>query len=79
MIRFLFIFFFLVSIAKAEDTCTYKTEQVIENGNIIKEVVYKSCSETELLNKKNFFVKWITEDEYQNSVILVVMALIENL
>ena len=47
MIRFLFLFFFSVSVAMAEDNCITKTEQVIENGNVVKEIIYKSCTETE--------------------------------
>ena len=37
MTRFLFLFFFSVSVAMAEDNCITKTEQVIENGNVVKE------------------------------------------
>ena len=34
MIRFVFIFLFLISVAKAEDNCVYQTQQVIENGKV---------------------------------------------
>ena len=33
----------------------------------------------ENLNKQNFFVKWLSSEEYQNSVILVFMGILENL
>jgi len=36
MIRFLFILLFSTSVL-ANDNCTYKTEQVIENGIVVKE------------------------------------------
>ncbi len=38
MIRFLFILLFSTSVL-ANDNCTYKTEQVIENGIVVKEIV----------------------------------------
>ena len=55
MIRFVFIFLFLISVAKAEDNCVYQTQQVIENGKVI------------------------SDERYQNSVIMVFMGILENL
>ena len=78
MIRFLFILLFSTSVL-ANDNCTYKTEQVIENGIVVKEIVHKTCTETEYLKKENFFVTWLTEEKYQQSVIIVFMGLLENL
>jgi len=77
--RFIIIFFLFTSTVLGEDKCTYKTEQVIENGKVIKVVEYKSCTETENLNKQSFFVNFLTKPEYENSLIIVVMALLENL
>jgi len=37
MIRFVFIFLLLISVAKAEDNCVYQTQQVIENGKVKRE------------------------------------------
>ena len=79
MTRFLFLFFFSVSVAMAEDNCITKTEQVIENGNVVKEIIYKSCTETENLNKSKFFITWLTDERYQNSVVMVFMGILENL
>ena len=78
MIRFLFILLFSTSVL-ANDNCTYKTEQVIENGIVVKEIVHKTCTETEYLKKENFFVTWLTEEKYQQSVIIVFVGLLENL
>ena len=78
MIRFVFIFLFLISVAKAEDNCVYQTQQVIENGKVISEKIIKSCTETETLNKQNFLVTWLTDERYQNSVIIVFMGILEN-
>ena len=58
MIRFVFIFLLLISVAKAEDNCVYQTQQVIE---------------------QNFLVTWLTDERYQNSVIMVFMGILENL
>lgn len=79
MIRFVFIFLFFISVAKAEDNCVYQTQQVIENGKVISEKIIKSCTETETLNKQNFLVTWLTDERYQNSVIMVFMGILENL
>ena len=79
MIRFVFIFLFLISVAKAEDNCVYQTQQFIENGKVISEKIIKSCTETETLNKQNFLVTWLTDERYQNSVIMVFMGILENL
>jgi hypothetical protein len=78
MIRFLFILLFSTSVL-ANDNCTYKTEQVIENGIVVKEVVHKTCTETESLQKQNFLVTWLTDEKYQQSVIFVFIGILENL
>ena len=78
MIRFLFILLFSTSVL-ANDNCTYKTEQVIENGIVVKEIVHKTCTETEYLKKEHFFVTWLTEEKYQQSVIFVFIGILENL
>ena len=78
MIRFLFILLFSTSVL-ANDNCTYKTEQVIEDGKVIKVIEHKSCVETEKLNKQNFLVSFATKPEFEQSFIIVVMAILENL
>ena len=77
--KIVFFILFTTSVFANEDHCTYRTEQVKENGKIIKVIEYKTCTETENLNKQNFFVKWLTTEEYQNSVILVFMGILENI
>ena len=77
--KIVFLILFTTSVFANEDHCTYRTEQVKENGKIIKVIEYKTCTETENLNKQNFFVKWLTTEEYQNSVILVFMGILENI
>tara|TARA_A200000113_G_C8626815_1_gene277748 strand:+ start:92 stop:334 length:243 start_codon:yes stop_codon:yes gene_type:complete len=77
--KIVFLILFTTSVFANEDHCTYRTEQVKENGKIVKVIEYKTCTETENLNKQNFFVKWLTTEEYQNSVILVFMGILENI
>ena len=77
--KIVFFILFTTSVIANEDHCTYRTEQVKENGKIVKVIEYKTCTETENLNKQNFFVKWLTTEEYQNSVILVFMGILENI
>ena len=77
--KIVFFILFTTSVFANEDHCTYRTEQVKENGKIVKVIEYKTCTETENLNKQNFFVKWLSSEEYQNSVILVFMGILENI
>ena len=77
--KIVFLILFTTSVFANEDHCTYRTEQVKENGKIVKVIEYKTCTETENLNKQNFFVKWLSSEEYQNSVILVFMGILENI
>ena len=73
------IFLVLFSTSVFANECVYKTEQVKENGKIIKVIEYKTCTETENLNKSNFLKTFLTSPEYENSVIFVVMAILENI
>ena len=77
--KIVFFILFTTSVIANEDHCTYRTEQVKENGKIVKVIEYKTCTETENLNKQNFFVKWLTTEEYQNSVIIVFMGILEHI
>ena len=77
--KIVFFILFTTSVFANEDHCTYRTEQVKENGKIIKVIEYKTCTETENLNKQNFLKTFLTSPEYENSVIFVVMAILENI
>ena len=77
--KILFFILFTTSVFANEDHCTYRTEQVKENGKIVKVIEYKTCTETENLNKQNFLKTFLTSPEYENSVIFVVMAILENI
>ena len=79
MIRILVFLFLFTSTVFAEDECIYKTEQVIEDGKVIKVIEHKTCVETEKLNKQNVLISFATKPEFERSFIIVVMALLENL
>ena len=77
--KIVFFILFTTSVFANEDHCTYRTEQVKENGKIVKVIEYKTCTETENLNKSNLLKTFLTSPEYENSVIFVVMAILENI
>ena len=64
MIRIVIILFLLTSSATAD----------VVNDELINKKEHYSCKE-----KDNFFVQFITEEKYQRSFIIVVMALLENI
>jgi|TARA_A100001388_G_C28747350_1_gene490236 hypothetical protein len=79
MVKRFVIIFFLITSSVSGNECTYKTEQIKENGKVVKVIEQKICTETESLTKQNFLVKFLTSPEYENSVIFVVMAILENI
>ena len=72
MIRIVIILFLLTSSANAE--CKYTATADVVNDELINNKEHYSCKE-----KDNFFVQFITEEKYQRSFIIVVMALLENI
>jgi hypothetical protein len=72
MIRIVIILFLLTSSANAE--CKYTATADVVNDELINKKEHYSCKE-----KDNFFVQFITEEKYQRSFIIVVMALLENI
>ena len=50
-----------------------------KNGVIIEEIETKVCKETIQLNKQNFFITWLTDERYQNSVVMSFLFVLENL
>jgi hypothetical protein len=70
--RFVIVFFLITQSVQAE--CKYYAEADVVNEKLINKKEHYSCKE-----KDNFFVQLMTEEKYQNSFIIVVMALLENL
>ena len=61
------------------DECFYEVKTISKNGVVVEEIETKVCKETIKLNKQNFFITWLTEEKYQNSVVMVFMGILENL
>ena len=70
--RFVIIFFLLTSPVLAD--CKYYAEaDVVDNVLVNKEEHY-TCKEND-----NIFVQFLTDPEYENAFILLVMTIVENL
>ena len=70
--RLILITFLLTTSVNAE--CKYSATADVINDELINKKEHYSCKE-----KDNFFIQFITEEKYQNSFIVVVMTLLENL
>ena len=70
--RFVIIFFLLTQSVSAE--CKYYAEADVVNDKLINKKEHYTCKE-----KDSFFVQFLTDPKYENSFILVVMTLLENL
>ena len=70
--RFVIIFFLLTQSVSAE--CKYYAEADVVNDKLINKKEHYTCKE-----KDNFLVQFITDPKYENSFIILVMTLIENL
>ena len=70
--RFVIVFFLLTQSVQAE--CKYYAEADVVNDELVNKTEHYTCEE-----KDNFFVQFITDDKYENSFIIVVMAILENL
>ena len=71
--RFVIIFFLLTSSVLAKSDCKYYAEADVINDKLINKKEHYTCKE-----KDNFFIQFITDEKYQNSFILAVMAILEN-
>ena len=70
--RLVIVFFLLTQSVSAE--CKYYAEADVVNDELVNKTEHYTCEE-----KDNFFVQFITDDKYENSFIIVVMAILENL
>ena len=70
--RLVIIFFLLTQSVSAE--CKYYAEADVVNDKLINKKEHYTCKE-----KDSFFVQFLTDPKYENSFILVVMTLLENL
>ena len=73
--RFIIVILILVaSTSSSFSECKYYAEADVVNDKLINKKEHYTCKE-----KDNFFVQFVTDPKYENSFIVVVMALLENL
>ena len=73
--RFIIVILILVaSTSSSFSECKYYAEADVVNDELINKKEHYTCKE-----KDNFFVQLVTDPKYENSFMIVVMALLENL
>ena len=72
--RFIIIFFLITTSVSANSDCKYYAEADVVNDKLINKKEHYTCKE-----KDNFFVQFLTDPKYENSFILLVMTIAENL
>ena len=70
--RFVIIFFLITQSVSAE--CKYYAEADVVDNVLVNKKEHYTCKE-----KDNFFVQFLTDPKYENSFILLVMTIAENL
>ena len=70
--RFVIIFFLLTQSVSAE--CKYYAEADVVNDKLINKKEHYTCKE-----KESFFIRFLTDPKFENSLILVVMTLMESI
>lgn len=73
MIKKLILITFLLTTSVNAD-CKYTATADVLNDKLINKKEHYSCKET-----NNIFVQFLTEEKYQNSLIIVLMTLLENI
>ena len=73
MIKKLILITFLLTTSVNAD-CKYTATADVLNDKLINKKEHYSCKE-----KNNIFVQFLTEEKYQNSLIIVLMTLLENI
>ena len=70
--RLVIIFFLLTTGTKAE--CKYYAEADVVNNEIVNKKENYTCKE-----KENFFIRFITEEKFQQAFITLIMVVAENI
>jgi len=70
--RFVIIFFLLTQSVQAE--CKYYAEADVVNDELVNKKEHYACKE-----KDNFFVQFVTDPKYENTFILTLIFIAENL
>ena len=81
--KIIFFILILTSTAFGNGKCVYGTEQVTENGVVIKTVEIKKCVETETIGKEKkekFRIKdQLSDEQFQTAMIMTFVFILENL
>ena len=72
MIRVIIILFLLINPANAK--CKYYAEADVVNDVLVNKKEHYTCEE-----KSNFIVQFLTEEKYQNAVIMLFATILENI
>ena len=72
MIRIILILFLLISPANAK--CKYYAEADVVNDILINKKEHYTCKE-----HPNFFIRFMTEEEFQNAFVLLVLTIAESI
>ena len=72
--QFVILFFLLTTSVSANSDCKYYAEADVVDDKLINKVEHYTCEE-----KDDIFVQFVTDEKYENSFIILVMALLENL
>ena len=70
--RILIILFLLTASAQAE--CKYYSEADVINGDLVNLKEHYTCKE-----HPNFFIRFMTEEEFQNAFVLLVLTIAESI
>ena len=72
----------LTTSAWSNGKCTYETEQVVKNGQVIKTTEVKKCFETQQIGKEKVTFKikeQLSNEQFQTALILTFVFILENL
>ena len=72
--RFIIIFFLITTSVSANSDCKYYAEADVVDDKLVNKKEHYTCKEED-----NFLIQFITDPKYENSFIILVMTLIENL
>ena len=72
--RIIIIFFLITTSVSANSDCKYYSEADVVDDKLINKKEHYTCKEED-----NFLIQFITDPKYENSFVIVVMALLENL
>ena len=70
--RILIILFLLTASVQAE--CKYYSEADVINGDLVNLKEHYTCKE-----HPNFFIRFMTEEEFQNAFVLLVLTIAESI